>query len=58
MKFEKKIIVSLVIFSMAHVKTLKKTRKRKNGRANIYFFKTSLSVYSVEFLGDIDKIKK
>jgi len=58
MKFEIFFIVSLVIFSTAHLKTLKKTRKRKNGRANIIFFKTSLSDYSVEFLGDIDKIKK
>ena len=34
------------------------TRKRENGRVQIYFFDSRLSDYSVEFSGEYDRIKK
>ena len=34
------------------------TRKRENGRVQIYIFDSRLSDYSVEFSGDNDRIKK
>ena len=34
------------------------TRKRENGRVQIFFFDSRLSDYSVEFSGDNDRIKK